>query len=59
MEKLKVTFKKSEYEPRFVGIIYTTKDQPQIYRVCIGKEATDTKPQEWRAEIGGRPYTCH
>ena len=47
---MKVTFAKPKIEPRFVGTVYTpygrpevsTDDQPKVYRVNIGKEATDT-----------------
>jgi len=47
---MEVTFAKPKIEPRFVGTVYTpygrpevsTDDQPKVYRVNIGQEATDT-----------------
>jgi len=39
---MEITFTKPKFEPRFVATVYTTDKQPDIYRVNIGKEATDT-----------------
>lgn len=38
---MELIFKKPEFEPRFVATVYTT-DNPEVYRVNIGREATDT-----------------
>ncbi len=39
---MEIIVKKPKFEPRFVATIYTTDEQPDVYRVNIGKEATDT-----------------
>jgi len=39
---MEITFKKPQLEPRFIATVYTRENQSEVYRVNIGKEATDT-----------------